>query len=113
MAKKTTRRQAPSRGSSGITRAPAPLHQSTVFGESRQMRFLDAGITIGVAAGSVMWTATRQTEGQQLGWAAFWTLLGGLMAVQGSHELRYGGFGVCAANASYITLRLFKPNLAQ
>jgi hypothetical protein len=77
------------------------------------MRFLDAGITIGVAAGSVMWTATRQTEGQQLGWAAFWTLLGGLMAVQGSHELRYGGFGVCAANASYITLRLFKPNLAQ
>jgi len=88
------------------------LKQSTITGESKGVRFIDGLITIIIAMLSVIWTATRPTEGQQLGWGLFWTLLGGLMGVQGTHELRYGGFGVAGANAAYLSLRLFHPNLA-
>jgi hypothetical protein len=77
------------------------------------VRFLDAGITAAVAAGSVLWTASRPTLAAQIGWAAFWVLLGGLMAVEGSGELRYGGYGVLGSNASYLVLRTAHPNLGQ
>jgi len=97
-------------------RSPAvPLAGSvtatSILPESAEVRFLDAGITAGVAAGSVLWTASRPTTGSQLGWAAFWVLLGGLMAVEGRGELQDAGFGVLSSNASYLALRLLHPNL--
>lgn len=74
----------------------------------KDVRFIDAGITIIVASGSVIWTASRNhANGSDILWALFWTGLGGVMAVEGSGELRYGGFGVSAANAAYLALRLF------
>ena len=88
------------------------LKQSTITVESTGVRFIDGLITIVISALTVLWTASRPTEGSQLGWALFWTLLGGLMGVQGTHELRYGGFGVAGGNAAFLTLRLIHPNLA-
>lgn len=94
-----------------VTRIHPAAVQSSILPEAPDVRFLDAGITAAVAAGSVLWTATRPTIGSQLGWAAFWVLLGGLMAVEGGGELRYGGFGVMASNASYMALRIAHPTL--
>ena len=73
----------------------------------KDVRFIDALITVSVAAGSVLWTASRNHQnGSDIIWAVFWTLLGGVMAVEGSNELRYGGFGVASANAAYLALSL-------
>lgn len=105
-------------------RAARPRHEAvvvpfpsatatTILPESAEVRFLDAGITAAVAAGSVIWTASRPNVGSQLGWATFWMLLGSLMAVEGRGELRYAGFGVLSSNASFMALRLFHPNLQQ
>lgn len=75
---------------------------------SKDVRFVDALVTIVIAGASVTWTASRDHQtGSDILWGLFWTGLGGVMAVEGSGELRYGGFGVAAANASYLTLRLF------
>lgn len=73
----------------------------------KDVRFVDALITIAVAGGSVLWTASRNHQnGSDVIWATFWTLLGAVMAVEGSNELRYGGFGVSSANAAYLMLAL-------
>lgn len=75
---------------------------------SKDVRFIDALVTITVAGASVLWTASRNHQnGTDILWALFWTGLGGVMAVEGSGELRYGGFGVSAANGAYLALRLF------
>jgi hypothetical protein len=89
----------------------SPFLATTVIPESPEVRFVDAAVNAGVAGASVLWTATRPTLASQLGWAAFWMLLGGLMAVEGTAELRYAGFGVSAANASFLGLRIFHPVL--
>ncbi len=101
---------------------PSPVHRPNIASSnffvsparSGEVRLIDAGVTILVAAGSVVWTATRQTLASELGWAAFWTLLGAFMYVEGAagSEIKAAGAGVSAANASYISLRLFVPNLA-
>lgn len=85
------------------------LGATSLLPESQDVRFVDAGITAGVAAASVLWTATRSTVASRLGWGLALTALGGLAAVEGRGELRYGGFGVLAANASYLMLELAKP----
>ncbi|HEY3367788.1 MAG TPA: hypothetical protein VGK74_22245 [Symbiobacteriaceae bacterium] len=87
------------------------LNSTSILPESPEVRFLDAGVTAGVAAASTIWTATRPTLGAQLGWATFFSLLGGLAAVEGRGELRYGGFGLLASNASYLLLRVAHPVL--
>ena len=68
---------------------------------------MDAGINIGVAAATVIYTATRPGN-QSVGFAAFWTLLGGLMFVEGNGELKYAGGAISAANSAYLALRLFQ-----
>lgn len=107
------RSTSPARRRTAIVSLPERAQATTIIEESPEVRFLDAGITAVVAAGSVLWTASRPTLSSQLGWATFWTLLGGLMAVEGTGELRYGGFGVLGANASFLALRIFKPRLDQ
>ena len=102
-AKKALKRPAPPRGA--IFGAHRALTAKSITPASADVRFLDAVVTIVVAAATVLWVATRPST-QALGWAVFWMLLGGLMAVEGSGELRYGGFGVLAANASYLALRV-------
>jgi hypothetical protein len=84
-----------------------PIAATSVLPESPEVRFLDAAVTAGVSATSVLWTATRPTVASRLGWAAFWTGLGALMAVEGRGELRYGGFGVLGANMSFLALDIF------
>jgi len=77
--------------------------------QGREARFIDALVTIVVAMGAVLWTASRNhSSGSDILWAIFWTLLGGVMAVEAKEgsELQYGGAGVAAANASYLALRL-------
>lgn len=96
---RTSRRRA-------IARLPGALGASAIIPPAAEVRFVDAAIATGVSAGSVLWTATR-APGPDIGWAAFWTALGALMAVQGRGELRYAGFGVMSANASYLALRAF------
>jgi hypothetical protein len=86
--------------SSGIT-------ATTILPESPEVRFLDAGITGAVSAVSVVWTATRPTPLSRVGWAAFWSGLGALMAVEGRGELRYAGFGLVGSNLSFLALDLF------
>lgn len=77
-------------------------------GESKDVRFVDALVTLVIAGASVTWTASRNhADGSDILWGLFWTGLGGVMAVEGRGELRYGGFGVSAANGAYLTLRLF------
>lgn len=78
---------------------------TTILPESGEVRFLDALITVAVAAITVVWTATRSASSALL-WATFWVLLGGLMGVEGRGELRYGGLGIAGANASYLALRI-------
>jgi predicted anti-sigma-YlaC factor YlaD len=99
------------RGSLVTVPVQSPALATTVLPESGEVRFIDAAINAGVAGASVLWTASRPTLSSQLGWAAFWMLLGGLMAVEGSAELRYAGFGLSASNASFLGLRLFHPTL--
>jgi len=85
------------------------VHQAagatSVLPTSPEVRFLDGLVTVAVAAVTVIWTATRQPV-SALAWAVFWALLGIVMAVEGRGELRYGGFGVAAANVSYLALRI-------
>lgn len=83
-----------------------------VSGNTGEARFIDDAITMGVAGVSVLWTASRGNITSELGYATFFTVLGGLMAVQGTGELRYGGFGLMSANFAYILLRLFHTNLS-
>ncbi|MHB1870854.1 MAG: hypothetical protein ACYCT1_08370 [Steroidobacteraceae bacterium] len=89
----------------------AGLTATTILPESPEVRFVDAAINIGVAGATALWTATRPTTGSQVGWGFFWTFLGGLMFVEGRGELRYAGGATSAANATLLTLLLFKPNL--
>ena len=80
-----------------------------VVAPGREARFIDAVVTIVVAMGAVLWTASRNhSNGSDILWALFWTLLGGVMAVEAKEgsELQYGGAGVAAANASYLALRV-------
>ncbi len=97
------RQQQPPRGA--IVGAHRATTATTILPESGEVRFLDGLITVAVAALTVLWTATRKS-GQDLAWAAFWVLLGIVMAVEGRGELRYGGFGVGSANAAWLALRL-------
>jgi len=80
---------------------------TSILPESPDVRFLDAAINAGVAGATVVYTATRPGN-QSLGFAAFWTLLGALMFVEGRGELRYGGAAVSGANAAYMALRLWQ-----
>lgn len=85
---------------------------TSVLPESKDVRFLDAGIVAGVAAGTVLYTATRPTALGQYGAGLLWMALGGLMLVEGRGALlRYGGAGLVGANAAYLALRTFEPNL--
>lgn len=80
-----------------------------VVAPGREARFIDAVVTIVVAMGAVLWTASRNhSNGSDILWALFWTLLGGVMAVEAKEgsELQYGGAGLSAANASYLILRI-------
>lgn len=80
-----------------------------VVPQGKEARFIDAVVTIVVAMGAVLWTASRNhSNGSDILWALFWTLLGGVMAVEAKEgsELQYGGAGVAAANASYLALRV-------
>lgn len=99
-------------GRKSLARAPRAATATSILPESGEVRFLDAAVTAGVAAGSALWTVTRPTTSSQLGWGTFWIGLGALMAVMGRGELRYGGFGVVGANATVFALRLVHPNLA-
>jgi hypothetical protein len=103
-------------------RGGAPVNRPTLGGTNLfvsqarpgEVRVIDALIIMGVAAGSVLWTATRSSLGSELGWGTFWTLLGGFMYLEArpGSELQAAGASVTAANASYISLRLLHPNLA-
>jgi hypothetical protein len=96
-------------GGGGGQRSLAGAHPSltatTILPESGEVRFLDALVSVAVSGGTVLWTATRPAN-SAIGWAAFWTLLGGLMAVEGQGELRWAGIGTASANASYLALRM-------
>lgn len=110
---KTTR---PARRGGGVTHGVTLGGSSLLIAPARsgEARVIDALITIGVAAGSVLWTATRPTPEGEFGWGAFWTLLGGFMFLEGApgSEIKAAGAGLSGANASYLSLRLFHPNLA-
>jgi hypothetical protein len=106
-------RRASGPGKSGALYSPhRNLHATSILPESKDVRFLDAGVTAAVGAASVLWAATRPTNASQVGFALALTLLGGITAVEGTGELRYGGFGVLAANASFLVLKLVHPNLS-
>lgn len=94
-----------------VVAAPRGLSAGYVV-TGTERSFTNAAIGIAVSMASVLWTATRSTEASQLGWAAFWSGLGALMAVEGTGELQSVGYGVMGANASFLALRLFHPNLA-
>ncbi len=80
---------------------------TSLLSTSKDTRFMDAGITALASAVTVVYTATRPGN-QSLGFAAFWTLLGALMMVEGTGgELQFIGSGVMSANAAYFGLRLF------
>lgn len=81
--------------------------QTSLLSTSKDTRFMDAAINIGVAAATVVYTATRPGN-QSIGFATFWTILGGFMFVESNGELKYGGGAISAANASYLALRLFQ-----
>ena len=91
--------------SRSVVGATRELTASTILPSSPEVRFLDGLVTIVISAVTVLWTATR-TGSTSLTWAVFWMLLGTLMAVEGRGELRYGGFGVAAANSAYLALRI-------
>jgi hypothetical protein len=100
------------RGSAALAVGSHGALSTSVLPESKDTRFLDAGIVAGVAAATSLWTATRTTALSQYGWGLFWMGLGGLMAVEGRGSLlKYGGFGLLGANAAYLALRTFEPNL--
>lgn len=106
--RRTARRASGSSAPTGRRAAvgvPGAAAATSILPESGEVRFVDAGINVLVAAATVIWTATRPAS-SALGWAVFWILLGGLMAVEGRGELRYGGFAVSAANAAYLSLRI-------
>ncbi len=90
---------------SAVSLGGGPIAATSILPESGEVRFMDALVNIAVAAVTVIWTATR-TATAALEWSVFWILLGSLMAVMGRGELRYGGFAVAAANASYLALRI-------
>ena len=94
-------------GRHGVARVSSTASATSILPESGEVRFLDAGVNAGVAAATVVYTATRPGN-QSIGFAAFWTLLGALMFVEGRGELRYGGGAVSAANAAYLALRVFQ-----
>lgn len=89
--------------------ALVPVHPyataTSVFPQSNEIRFLDAGVAALVAAAVSVWTASR-TPTSALGWAAFWLGLGGLMAVEGRGTVRSIGLGTLGAEAAYLALRL-------
>lgn len=79
---------------------------TSILSTSSSTRFMDAAINVGVAAATVVYTATRPGN-QSVGFAAFWTLAGGLAFVESSAELKYAGGAISAANAAYLAMRLF------
>jgi hypothetical protein len=103
-------RQQAAKGTSAVFGYPPgtqPLASSFLLPPGAEVRFLDVLITIVVSAITVIWTSTRPST-QALGWSVFWLVLGAMMAVEGRGELRYGGFGVAASNATYLTLRVMQ-----
>jgi len=75
----------------------------------KSARWIDALVTIVVAMGAVLWTASRDHQtGSDILWALFWILLGGVMAVEAKEgsELQFAGGATAAANAAYLALRL-------
>lgn len=111
MAAKTPQPPRNQTGRRPLAGTPGPLGATSILPESPEVRLMDAAVTGGVAVGSVLWTATRATTGQQYGWGAFWTALGTGMAIMGRGELRYGGFGLIGANLGYLALRTVTPVL--
>jgi len=93
-----------------LPRGGTGLNRPHVFvPQGRGPRLLDATITVVVAMASVLWTASRShSSGSDILWAIFWTLLGGVMAVEATPgtELQFAGFGVAGSNAAYLALRL-------
>lgn len=107
MAKRSVPKQPQPRAVFGYPPGTAPLASSYLLPPGAEVRFLDVLITIVVSGITVIWTATRPST-QALGWSVFWLALGAVMAVEGRGELRYGGFGVAAAQATYLTLRIMQ-----
>lgn len=67
----------------------------------------DVGISLASGAGSVLWAATRNhSTGGDLGWAAFWTLLGVGLMVEGHGEIHDMGVGMAGGNIGYFALRM-------
>lgn len=74
---------------------------------TKQTVFADTAITAGVAMGATLWTASRnKNTGADILWSAFWMGLGGVMAVEGTGELQYGGFALVGSMSAYLGLRL-------
>lgn len=84
------------------------LEQSHLIRRSgREKTFADLLITLGASTVTVLWTASRNHDtGSDILWAIFWSGFGSVMAVEGTGELAYAGFGVAGADMAYLVLRL-------
>lgn len=89
------------------------LTATSILPESEEVRVLDEAIVVTAAAASVAFTASRKTVGGQYGFGAFFTGLGGLMALGGNSEVRHAGYGLLGGGGSYLVLRTFMPDLAK
>lgn len=83
------------------------LYRPSVLPESKDVRFIDALVGLGIGAVSGVWTASRPTATQRFGWAVGSILIGGLALVEGRGSvLRYGGAAVMAANGAVVGLEV-------
>lgn len=84
------------------------MEQSHLFRKSgRERTFADLLVTLGASSITVAWTASRNHQtGSDILWAMFWASLGSVMAVEGTGELAYAGFGIAGADMAYLILRL-------
>jgi hypothetical protein len=108
------RRQAVSKArGTAIAAVPRTAAATSILPYSKETRFGDVGVAALVSMASVLWTATRPTSVSQYGWGLFWLALGAVMAVEGrGNFLINTGYGLVGANAAFLALRTFDPNLA-
>lgn len=67
----------------------------------------DVALTLGSAAGSTVWVATRDhSTGGDIGWAAFFGFLGAVLMVEGHAEAHDIGVGMAPAAVAYLAARL-------
>lgn len=83
---------------------PRAFRTHVGIAEGKEIRWIDTGIDGGVAVVATAWTASRPRPTDLL-WGGFWALLGAVMAVEGSGELRYAGFALVGSQSAYLTLR--------